>query len=70
MSIDMTYDRQKAIEAQKQFCKEHECFHPAPRDGYCEHCGRDIYGEGGISVEEAGKRLISGCPICHHTLVD
>lgn len=61
-------DRMKAVEAQTRFCEENEVPMFAPGDGYCEHCMNDIYAI--ITVEEAGKRLITGCPHCNHSFVD
>ena len=74
------YNRQKAIEAQKNYCKEKGLPHFAPRDGEC-YCGKNIYVErkyeacgrtfsSGISVEKAGKELITGCPHCNITYCD
>lgn len=63
-----TFDRKKAAEAQSKFAQEHECPMFAPIEGWCYHCGRNIYEQ--ISVEEAGKRLITGCPHCYHSFVD
>ena len=78
------YNREAAIAAQKKYCEDNEVPHFAPSDGYCYHCGRNIYdlyisttisrecgiGESGITVEQAGKRLITGCPHCHYSFVE
>ena len=44
------YDPEKAAAAQTKFCDLNEipCF--APRDGYCWHCGEQIYDVGRISI--------------------
>ena len=62
----MTYDSIKARQAQKKYCEEHNLPHFAPESGVCWRCGNNIYyGQRGISVEEAGSTLITGCPHCH-----
>ena len=58
------YDRIKAIEAQKAYCDQHDAPNFAG-EGYCYHCGRDVYGEGGYTVEDAQNRLITRCPWCN-----
>lgn len=79
-----TYDISKAVKAQEEYLKKLAVEHPedwmapnfakgkgfAPRSGYCYSCGKNIYEEGGISVEKAGKELITGCPFCHRSYVD
>lgn len=75
-----TYDPIEAAKAQERYCDEHEIPIFAPRNGWCASCGRNIYepykvhsfGEKsmrvfGISVKEAGSRLITGCPHCNRT---
>lgn len=42
----------------------------APSDGICYRCKKQIYSEGGISVERASKELTTGCPFCHTSYVD
>lgn len=64
----MTYDHAKACAAQDQYCVENDKPHFAPYSGYCYACGADIYSL--ISVEEAGRRLITGCPFCHASYCD
>ena len=69
---------EKAAKAQEAYCDEHEVPMFAPRDGICEHCGYNIYmpingSRGtifGITVEEAGNRLITSCPFCNHSFTD
>lgn len=73
------YDTVKAAEAQQQFCEAHgyPFFAPGP-SGHCYHCGKDIYSPhqwpdghtSGITVEGAGKTLITGCPHCHYSFCD
>lgn len=71
------FDVNKAIEAQKNYCKENEIPHFAPYDGRCYRCHKQIYEEikhdnysTGITVEEAGSGLVTGCPHCHYSFVD
>lgn len=66
----MEYNQTKANIEQERYCDEHKFPHFAPRTGTCWCCGKNIYAEGGISVEEAGLRLITGCPFCHRSYVD
>ena len=78
--MEKTYDTAEAVKAQERYCDEHEIPIFAPRNGLCSWCGRNIYApsmysprEGqtrGISVEEAGSRLITSCPRCNATFVD
>lgn len=42
----------------------------APSDGRCYRCKRQIYSDGGISVEKASAELTTGCPFCHASFVD
>lgn len=79
-----TYDIAKAVEAQKEYCKGLAVKHPddwmahnfakgegfAPKDGRCYRCHKNIYSEGGISVEEAATQLTTGCPFCYRSYVD
>lgn len=73
------YDTAKAIEAQRHFCEEHGYPVFAPGySGYCYRCGKNIYQPEtwpgghttGITVEGAGKTLITGCPHCHYSFCD
>ncbi len=73
------YNIEKAIKAQHDYCKNHDIPNFAPAlDGTCYHCRRNIYvpikGPAGyitgITVEQAGKELITGCPHCHYSFVD
>lgn len=63
-----------SVAAQERYCKEKEYPHFAPNNGICWKCNQQIYAEGknrmgnlskGISVEEAGSELITGCPHCN-----
>lgn len=65
-----TYNSRQAAEAQKKYCSENKVpvFAPGEWSKYrCIRCFHDIYREGGISVEEAGKKLITGCPFCNYS---
>ena len=74
-----TFDKEKAIEAQKKLCKEKGYPNFAPNKGICWKCGRNIYEEltigernykTGISVEKAGEELVTGCPHCKRSYCD
>lgn len=78
-----SFDPVRAAKAQEDYCNEHKAPIFAPRNGWCVYCGKNIYepykvhsfcGRGdqaervfGITVEEAGSRLITGCPHCNRT---
>lgn len=79
----MTYDPKAAVAAQKKYCEENNAPFFAPNEmiGFrCYYCNHNIYLPvrspitceviDGVSVEEASKRLITGCPFCHHSYVD
>lgn len=97
--MEKTFDVEKAIQAQQEYCKEYAANHPedwasdfmskgegfAPKDGHCFCCNQQIYSaEGqvvlgrrrigakvaGISVDQARKSLVTGCPFCHRSYVD
>lgn len=79
--MDRTFDIDAAIEAQERYCKEHQRPNFAPTNGYCDHCGKNIYNPitlrgrrgdtvYGISVEEAGTSPITSCPHCQTSFVD
>lgn len=63
--MEQTYDKTKAMKAQEEYCDKngYPCYIPS-RYGLCYRCGRNIFGEGGYSVEVAGNTLITGCPFC------
>lgn len=75
-----TYDALKATEAQSKYCQEHGYPHFAPKSGRCWRCNQNIYVDGkrcndnrsskGISVERAGRELITGCPHCNWDFCD
>ena len=81
-----TYDASKAIAAQREYVKESGAPHFAPEHGHCWSCGQNIYAskvkkrinfkgeeieqESGITVEEAGSKLITGCPHCNRCYCD
>ena len=72
------FDPVKAAKAQAEYCEKNEMPNFASYNGTCWRCGRNIYlpinGSGGkifgYTVEEAGKRLITGCPHCNATFCD
>lgn len=75
-----TYDAVEAAKAQEGYCNAHELPIFAPSNGWCACCGRNIYEPytyrgredhtHGITVEEAGSRLITSCPHCNSTFCD
>lgn len=75
------FDSIRAAKAQEAYCDKHGCQMFIPRNGWCPNCGGNIfepykvrrgseYVTLGIDVEEAGQRLITGCPLCGHTFCD
>ena len=43
----------------------------APLNGICWRCGRNIAEEeNGITLEQLGDYIITGCPYCHHSFCD
>lgn len=43
----------------------------APSNGICWNCGRDIAeGDAGITLEQLGDYIITGCPYCHRSFCD
>lgn len=70
MTNTKIFDTKESIKAQRDYCNRRKVPHFAPLDGICYSCGANIYSPRGISVEEAGSRLISGCPFCGRTYVD
>lgn len=57
----------EACQTQKAYCDRKHYPYFAPPDGRCYRCGRNIYDEGGYTVETAGNTLITGCPFCHYS---
>ncbi|WP_347145928.1 hypothetical protein [Parabacteroides goldsteinii] len=82
--MNRTYDAGQAVIAQRNYLKELAKQNPqdwmsdnfsrgigvAPPDGRCYRCKRQIYSDGGISVERASTELTTGCPFCHTSFVD
>lgn len=52
------------VEAQEKYCNDKglPCF--IGYDGRCPNCGRDIFGEGGYSEDDAANMMITRCPFC------
>lgn len=43
----------------------------APKGGKCYFCKKDItQGEKGITLEQLGNYIITGCPYCHRSFCD
>lgn len=78
MNPTNNFNPTQATKAQEAYCDEHECPMFAPRNGLCYRCGRNIFlptnaRDGavfGITVESAGKRLITSCPHCNYSFVE
>ncbi|OKP91887.1 hypothetical protein A3844_01880 [Paenibacillus helianthi] len=78
------YDVQESIKAQEIYCEENKAPHFAPKTGRCWSCNQNIYAPGhhvwkgksdgresaGISVEKAGRELVTGCPHCFRSYCD
>jgi hypothetical protein len=71
-----TFDPIAANAAQVKYCNETKSPHFAPT-GSCYDCHKNIYEQidhgtykTGISVERAGRGLITGCPHCCHSYCD
>ena len=68
----------RARDAQERYCDEHELPRFAPFNGICFYCCQNIYSPVerkngmvcGVSVEEAGSKLIAGCPHCGHSFCE
>ncbi len=59
-------------DAQKKYCSRKGYPNFAPGIGVCYNCHKQIYGDGKgqISVEDAGKSHVTGCPLCHRSYCD
>lgn len=71
-----TFNPEDANAAQVRYCNENKAPHFAPTSK-CYDCHKSIYEQidpgtykTGISVERAGRGLITGCPHCHHSYCD
>lgn len=65
VSFSVHFDRGKAIEAQYAYCNKHGKPVFMPTNGNCPKCYWNIFkGPDGVSVEEAGEKLITRCPYC------
>lgn len=76
------YDRLKATEAQKELAISKDAPFFPPLSGLCWNCLENIYlpkavyrkgkiiGYAGITVKQAGEKLITGCPHCNKSFVD
>ena len=67
---EKTYNINEAIIAQKKYCKENKLPDFTPLSGNYWKCKRNIYSEGGVSVEQASNSLIIGCPFCYRSYCD
>lgn len=73
---DETFDVDKAIDAQKHYCSKMGQPYYSPLNGMCPKCRQYIFQRvpikgsklntyTGISVQEAGKFLVTQCPHCN-----
>lgn len=67
---EKVYNPDKAIKAQRDFCRSRGIPDFFPSDGVCYACKRCIFVEGGIDVKRAGESHITGCPLCHRSYCD
>ena len=60
------------VAAQDAYCKDMKLPRFIDSDGNCDRCGRNIFDRnfGGYSLEDASKKLITGCPFCRHSFCD
>ena len=74
--MDEVYDIAEASKAQIEYCQAKNVPYLAPKSGICYDCFENIYRPrygkktGGISVKEAGSRMITGCPHCNKSFCD
>lgn len=80
--VKQTFNVQEAITAQRKWVLENAAPHFAPNNGICWRCKRQIYEEieqpawngntrkTGISVEKAGRELVTDCPHCNRSYCD
>lgn len=78
--MERTYDTTRAIKAQEAYCDKRGLPLFAPRNGWCNRCGHNIFEPYtyrrepmhtiGITVEEAGMRHITSCPHCNKSFCD
>lgn len=63
------YDPVAAILAQRELCERmgQPLWVSSSR---CGSCNRELFAPGGISIDKAGKAIITSCPFCHHSFVD
>ena len=68
--MELKYSAAKAMQAQLDYCDEkgYPCF--LPSWNICPKCCRNIFGDGGYSVEVAGNTLITSCPFCNKSFDD
>ena len=72
------FNKEKSIQAQRNYCKENKLPHFAPHDGRCWSCGKNIYEPftrqngriSGVETERASSELITGCPHCNRSYCD
>ena len=60
-------ERALKIQAQEAYCVNHNVPNFAG-NGNCWHCGHNVYDD--MTIEEVSSKLITGCPVCHHSWCD
>ncbi|WP_152562917.1 MULTISPECIES: hypothetical protein [unclassified Serratia (in: enterobacteria)] len=75
--LEKVFSPAAAQKAQAEYCKKINAPHFAPLSGVCWRCKRNIYEKHGsperstgISVEEAGRKVICFCPHCNRSYDD
>ncbi|MBE0152936.1 hypothetical protein FOT80_26535 [Serratia fonticola] len=75
--MEKVFSPTAARKAQAEYCRDNHAPHFAPLDGICWRCKRDIYQQQnasgrstGISVQEAGSKVICFCPHCNRSYDD
>lgn len=74
--MDNIYNPAEAIKAQEEYCTAKHVPRFAPANGMCTYCQEQIYAPrrgkttGGISLKEAGSRMVTGCPHCHRSFCE
>jgi hypothetical protein len=66
-AIAILDEKLQKVEAQKQYCKDHNTPFFAP-ETRCWSCGANIWKK--ITLEQACKTYITGCPCCNRSYCD
>lgn len=60
----------ECVKAQEAYCEEKNKPMFLPLDGRCDHCNRPLFGGFGMTLDQAGSELITGCPYCRHSFCE